>query len=106
MTRRAFDDRIVVSHPRLLRSLGNAINVRPYRDDRLARSPCRHPSGRDARKIPLDRKTVLFENVGQIPRRLELLEPKLSVAENLIDHLLREVARTIDVGGRLFLERV
>ena len=60
VTGRALDHRIVIRDARLLRGLGNAVDVGPERDHRLARSPGRHPRRRDARDPALDREAVLL----------------------------------------------
>ena len=38
-------------------------------------------------------------------RRLELLKPELAEAEDLIDHLLREVVHAVDLGRQIVLYR-
>ena len=57
--------------------------------------------GRDARDPFLHGEAVLLEDVDQVAVGLELLEPQLAVAEDLVDHLLRELAAALDVGERL-----
>ena len=52
----------------------------------------------------LDREPVLLQQRHQILRRLEFLEAQLAVAEDLIDHLLREVLHLLDLGRGLGLE--
>ena len=47
-----------------------------------------------------------FEDVDQVPVGLELLKAELPVAEDLVDHLLRELGAALDVGDRLLLERL
>ena len=101
---RALDDRIVIRHARLLRRLRDVVDVRADRDHRLARSPRREPGGRDTGVAALDFEAVLFEDLGEIFRRLELLEAELAEAEDLVDHLLRHHAHRLDVGGGFALQ--
>ena len=49
-------------------------------------------------------KPFFLSSVDEVLRRLELLEAQLAVAEDLIDHLLREVLELLDLGGRFGLE--
>ena len=48
VARRALDHRLVLRDARLLRRLRDAVDVGAQRDDRLARSPGRHPRRRNA----------------------------------------------------------
>ena len=97
VARRAFDDRLAIGDARLLRRLRDAVDVRAERDDRLARSPARHPRGRNAGEVLLDREAVLLQDVGQVLRRLELLEAELAEAEHLIVHALDVFAHAVDL---------
>ena len=56
MPGRALNDRIVISHARLLRRLRNAINIRDESDHRLAGAPGGHPRRGNSRDAALDRK--------------------------------------------------
>ena len=103
---RPFDQRVVTGDAGLLRRLRDAVDVGPERDDRLARSPRRHERRRDAGDPFLHREAVLLEDVDQVAVGLDLLEPELAVAEDLVDHLLRELRAALDVGDRLLLEGV
>ena len=72
----------------------------------LPGSPRRHERGRDARDPFLDREAVLLQDVDQVAVGFELLEPELAVAEDLIDHLLRELALAVDVRDGFLLQGV
>ena len=106
VARRSFNQRRVIRDARLLRCLRDAVDVGAKRDHRLARSPRRHECRRDARDPLLYREAVLLEHVDQIAVGLDFLEPKLAVAEDLVDHLLRELRAAVDVGDRFLLERL
>ena len=54
----------------------------------------------------LHREAVLLEDVDQVAVGLELLEPELAVAEDLVDHLLGEDLAALDVGDGFLLERL
>ena len=101
-----FDQRVVIRDARLLRRLRNAVDVGPERDHRLARAPGRHERGRNAGDALFDGEAVLLQDVDQVAMRLLLLEAELAVAEDLIDHLLRERRHAVDVGRRLGLEPI
>ena len=64
----------------------------------------RDPRRRNAGDAALDREAVLLEDAGQVLRRLDLLEAELAEAEDLVDHLLRELLHALDVGGGLALQ--
>src|SRR5262249_17361641 len=76
----------------LLRGLRDVVDVRSEGNDRLARSPARHPAGGNAGEVFLNRKAVLPQDAGQVLRRLELLEPELREAEDLVVHALDHLA--------------
>src|SRR6185436_3638196 len=103
---RAFDHRLVPRDRRLLRRLRDAVDVRAERDHGLARSPRRHERGGNAGDAFLHREAVLLEDVDQVAVGLEFLEAELAVAEDLVDHLLRELRAAFDVGDRFLLQRV
>ncbi len=90
VARRALDQRIVIRHAGFLRRLRNPVDVRPERDHRLPGSPGRHERGRNAGDAFFDGKAVLLQDIDQVAMRFLLLEAQLTVAEDLIDHLLRE----------------
>ena len=104
--RRPLHQRVAIGDARFLRGLRDAVDVGAERDDRCARAPACDPRGRDAGDPPLDREPVRFENTGDIPLSLELLEPQLAEAEDGVDHLLGEVAPGLDVNPDLLLEVV
>src|SRR6185503_435644 len=98
MAGRAFNHRLAVRDARCLRRLRNAVDVRSHRDDRLTVAPRRDEGRRNAGDALFDLEAVLPEHRDEVLRRLELLEAQLAVAEELIDHLLREVLELLDVG--------
>ena len=106
VSRRARNYRLMPGDTGLLRRLWNVVDVRPERDDRLARAPTRHPRRRNAGQILLHREAVLLQDVRQILRRLEFLESEFTEAEHLIDHLLREGRHVVDVGHNFLLVAV
>src|SRR5438477_618168 len=106
MAWRAFDDRIVIGDAWLLRCLRDAVDIGSDCDHRLARAPRRHPRGRNAGDAAFDPERVFLENFREVLGGLDLLEPELSEAEYLIDHLLRELAHRVDVSRGIFLEGV
>jgi hypothetical protein len=61
-------------------------------------------AGRNAGKPAFDPEAVLLEDARQVLRRLELLEPELAKAEDLVDHLLRRDLHRLDVGGDFLLQ--
>ena len=105
VARSAFEERIVIGHARLLRSRRDAVDIGSERDDRFARSPRRHPRRRDAGDPLLDGEPLLAQDVRQVLRRFDLLEPELAEAEDGVDHLLREVVQIVDTGGSFGLQR-
>src|SRR5438132_660960 len=100
---RALDQRIVVRDARLLRRLRDAVDVGAERQDWLARPPACHPRGRNAGDPFLHGEAVLLQDPREVFRRFDLLEPELAEAEHLIDHLLRELARAVDLGSEILL---
>ena len=68
MTRRAFDDGIVIADAGLLRRLRDIVDIGAERDHRLAFAPTGDPGGRDAGVVALDFETILFEDPAQILR--------------------------------------
>jgi hypothetical protein len=106
VARRPFDQRVVVRDARLLGGLGNPVDVRPERQHRLPRSPGRHERGRNAGDPLFDGEAVLLQDVDQIAVRLLLLEAELTVAEDLIDHLLRERRHAVDGACHLGLQPI
>src|SRR5262245_22420957 len=101
--RRAFDQRVVIRDARSLRSLRNAINVGAKSNDRLARSPRRHPGGRNARDATLNFEALFFKNAGQILRGLVFLKSQLGEAENHIHHYLGLLLHCFDIFEELSL---
>src|SRR5262245_66344652 len=101
-----FDDGIVVRDSRFLRSLWNSVDITAQRDDRLAGSPGCGPRGRYSRDPFLDLEAILLEDIDQIAGSLELLKAKLTVAEDLIDHLGREILHLLDVRDGFLFEGV
>ena len=93
----AFDHRVVIGDAGFLRGLRDAIDVRAERNDRLARSPGRHPGGWDAGDAALNAEALFFEDVGQILRGLELLKAKLAEAEDHIIHDLGLLLHRLDI---------
>jgi hypothetical protein len=93
---RADHDRIAVGDARLLRRLRDAVDIRSERDHRFARSPRCHPRRRDAGEVVLDGEPVLLEDVGEVLRRLVLLEAELAEAEDLIVHALDVFTHAVD----------
>src|SRR5262245_12411696 len=61
VTRRARDQWIVIRDARLLRCLGNSIDVRTERDYGLARAPGGEPRGWNPGKTALHREAVLLQ---------------------------------------------
>ncbi len=104
--RRAFDDRIVICHARLLRGLRDAVDVGAQRDHRLARPPCGDPRRGNAAKATLHLEAEFLELAGEIARGLQFLEPQLAEAEDRVDHLLRELGHLVDAFDRLGLLRI
>jgi hypothetical protein len=52
----------------------------------------------------LDAEPLPAQHVGEVARRLDLLEAELAVREHLVDHLLREGRERVDEPRRLDLE--
>jgi hypothetical protein len=106
VSRSASDNRVVIRHTGLLRRLRDVVEVRPQRDDRLPRSPRGRPAGRDTGDGAVNLEAVFFQDVGEVLRGFEFLVAKLGVAEDLVDHLLSELAHGIDVDGHRSLHGV
>ena len=51
-------------------------------------------------------KPCCSQDVGQISGGLDFLKAELAVAEDGVDHLLREIVQVFDTGDRLSLESV
>src|SRR5690606_5499475 len=101
----AFDQRIMVGDAGLLRGLRDAIDVAAERDHGLPRAPGGDPRGRYPGDSFLDRESVLTENADQVFRRLDFLKAELAIAEDLIDHLLRELRHGVHAGDGFTLQR-
>ncbi len=97
VSRRARNDGVVIRHARLLRGLRNAVEIGAQRDHRLARAPRRHPRRRYSRDAVLDLEAILLQQIGQVLRRLELLEAELAEAEHRVDHHLHELRVAVDM---------
>ena len=106
VSRPAFDQRVAIGDAGLLRRLRDAVDVGAERNHRLAGSPARHERGRDAGDPLFHREPVLLQEVDQIAVRLLLLEAELTVAEDLIDHLLRERRHAVDGACHLALQTI
>src|SRR5262245_65561172 len=70
MTRRTFDDRIVVSDAGLLRGLRDVVDVGAEGNHRLAVAPRRDPGSRNAGEPAFDPEAVLAEMDGRVRRRV------------------------------------
>ena len=101
----ALEERIVIRDAGLLRPGRDAVDVGSERDDRLARSPRRHPGRRNSGDPLLDGEPLLTQDVRQVLRRLDFLEPELAEAEHGVHHLLREVVKILDACRAFGLER-
>jgi hypothetical protein len=101
---RPLDEGCVIRDPRLLRGLRDAVDVGSERQHRLAATPGRHERRRDARDPFLHGEAVLAQDVDEVAVRLDLLEAQLAVAEDLIDHLLRERRHRVDAFARFALQ--
>src|SRR5688572_28083708 len=104
MAGRPGNERRVTRHRRLLRRLRDAVDVRADGNHRLAGTPRRHPRGWDTGHAFLDGEPVVAQDLHEVFRRLDLLKPELAEAEDLIDHLLRELRPAVDVGDGFALE--
>src|SRR5258706_10440852 len=105
VSRSALNHRQVARDPRFLRRLRNVADVRPKGDDGFPRTPGRDPRGGNAEDALADREAVAAQHVDEVAGRFRLLEPKLAVAEDLIDHLLGELGVAGDVLDGFLLER-
>ena len=103
--RRAFDHRIVIGHARLLRSLRDIVDIGAERDHRLAFAPGGHERGGNAGDAALDLEAFLFEDSGEIFRRLEFLKSELAETEDAVHHHLRLLLHAIDLAGEIGLHR-
>jgi hypothetical protein len=83
----AFDERIVIGDAGFLRSARDAIFIRDKSDDRFGAAVGSNPCGRDAGNSLFDFETIVFEDRGDVARRLEFLEAEFAVAENLVNTL-------------------
>ena len=99
------DQRVAIGDARLLRALGDAVDVRAEGDHRLAAAPFGDPRRGDARDAARDPEAVLLEDAGEVARRLDLLKAQLAEAEHGVHHLLGQRRQAVDVGGGLLLER-
>ena len=64
----------------------------------------RDPGGRNSRDAFLDLESVFLQDIHQVARGLDFLKAELTVAEDLIHHLLALVFHFLDVGRGFFLE--
>src|SRR5690606_38407095 len=94
----AFDDRVAVGDAGLLRRLRNAVDIRAERDNGFARAPARHEGPRNTGDALFHLEAVLAEQVHEVPVGLDLLKAQFTEAEDLVDHLLCEVAHAFDFG--------
>ncbi len=99
VARRPFDERLPISDARLLRGFREAIDVAAERDHRMSGAPPRHPCGRNAGDAALDREAVVFEQSGEIFRRLEFLIGKFAETENGVIDQLRQLAPCLNALG-------
>jgi hypothetical protein len=106
MARRAGHEFLACHHPRRLIRGGQPVDVGANRDDRMARSPFRHPGGRHVRVAALNVEALLHEGIGDPALGLDFLKSEFAEAEQTIDQLLREHAARLDVGDDVFLQRV
>src|SRR5215470_9899323 len=90
VTGSAFNERIVIRDAGLLRSARDAVFIGDEGDDGFAGAVRRYPRGGNACNSLLYFEAVLSENAGDVTRRFEFLKAELTVAEDLVDHLLGE----------------
>src|SRR5262249_34124781 len=95
------DNGIVIGYAGPLGGSGDAVDVTDEPDDRLTGAPGRDPRGRNAGDASLYVEPVVFQNAGQVPRGLVFLKAQLAKAEYLIDHLLGERLKLVNLGNRL-----
>src|SRR5690606_28538831 len=82
------------------------VDIASQADDRLAFAPPGDPAGRQSGDFALDLEAVLFENLGNIFGRLELVKCQFPEAEDRIVDLLRQLAAAIDACGDLLLQSI
>ena len=104
MPRGAFDHRLDLRHARILRQPEQPVDVAAQCNHRAAFAPGGGEGGGNARRPARDLEAVLFKHVGKIFRGLDLLKPRLGIAEHLIDHHLRQLGAGIDAGGDFGLQ--
>ena len=105
MSRRAFNQRVVIAHTGLLRRLRNAVDIGAERDHRLARSPTRHPSRRYAGDATLNLEPFFFQDARQVSRGLKFLKAELAEAEDGVHHYLDLLLHTVDLADQIGLHR-
>jgi hypothetical protein len=76
----------------------------PWPDHRFAAAVTRDPSRGNAGNAALDRKAIFLEDADDVARGLHFLKAQLAVAEDLVDHLLRESLPLVDFLNRLLLQ--
>src|SRR6476646_1169774 len=103
VSRRAFNDRIVISDSRFLRSARNTVDIGDERDDGFAAPIGGYPRGGNACDALLEMKPILSKDAGDVARRFVFLEAQFAEAEYFVHHLLCERLELIHFLNRFLL---
>ena len=103
MARRAFHDRIVICHSRLLRCARDAVDVRDKGNNRFAAAVRGYPSRGNSSHAMLDVKSIFLQDARDVTRRLVFLETQFAEAENFVHHLLRKCLEFVHFQPRLLV---
>ncbi len=90
VSRSSRDDRVVISDAGLLRGARNAVYVGDECDHRLTAAVCGDPRRGNPGRAVFHFESIFLQNPRYISRSLKFLKAQFAVAEDLIDHLLRE----------------
>ena len=104
VSRRAFNQRVVIRDTRFLRGLWDAIDIGPKRDDGLAGSPSGHPGRGNSRDAAFHFEAFRFEHPGQVFRSFVFLKAELGEAEDGVDHHLHLAAHALHLAGEVGLQ--
>jgi len=96
----------VIGDSRFLRRLRDAINIGNEIDHRFSGAPRGFPGRGNAGDAALHVKAMLLEDAGHVARGLKFLEAQLAVAENFVDHLLRQRSEAVDLRDGFFFQGV
>src|SRR6476646_5468341 len=103
VSRRAFNDRIVISDSRFLRSARNTVDIGNERDDGFAAPIGGYPRVGNACDALLDMKPIFSKDARDVAGGFVFLEAQFAETENFVHHLLRKRPELIHFLNRFLL---